>query len=616
MCGIAGYIGREAVDEGRVRAALGLMNHRGPDHQASLSVAHGENNVALLHSRLSIIDLDPRSNQPFTLGDCTLVFNGEIYNYLELRELLEAKGISFRTESDTEVLLQSYLTFGSSCVERFEGMWAFAIFDRRTGTLLLSRDRFAEKPLYYWRTPTEFFFGSEVKIISALSGQRFQPNMAQLSRYLVNGYKSLYKSGETFFEAVEEVPYATNLTIAKDLRLQEGRYWKPVCEPRPMTLTESIEGFRERLFESVRLRLRADVPLAFCLSGGVDSAALASIAAKQFSHTVSTFSIVDPDERYNEAANIQATVDDLACEHTIIRLERTDTLRQLEQLIRYHDAPLCTISYYVHAMLSRAIAEQGYKVAVSGTAADELVTGYYDHFLLHLYEMRGRPGYSACVDDWWTHVRPFVRNPHLREPELYFKNPDFREHIYLNSDIFASFLHDSFDEPFSETRFCGSPLRNRMMNELFHEVVPPILHEDDLNSMFHSVENRSPYLDKSLAEFAWSIPTEHLIRDGYGKFILRKAVEGVLNEQVRTDRRKVGFNASIGSVFDLDGAEIRGRILDAGPIYDYVHKHKVEALLNRGVWTNSESKFLFGLVNARIFLETRAEGVGAAALCK
>ncbi len=613
MCGITGYIGREAVDEGRVHATLGLMNRRGPDHQASLSFGHGENNVVLLHSRLSIIDLDPRSNQPFTVGDCTLVFNGEIYNYLELRERLQSKGVAFRTESDTEVLLQAYLAFGQSCVDQFEGMWAFAIFDRRAGVLFLSRDRFAEKPLYYCQTPQGFFFASEVKFISALSGRRFSPNMQHISRYLVNGYKSLYKTEDTFFNAVREVAYATSVAITGDLQIQTRRYWMPTCTPCSMAMDEAVDGFRQHLLESVKLRLRADVPLAFCLSGGVDSGALASIAAKRFNYKVTTFSIVDPDERYNESANIQATIDDLGCEHNIIKLHQADSLDGLERLVRSHGAPVYTISYYIHAMLSRAMSERGYKVAISGTAADELATGYYDHFNLHLYEMREHADHGKYLSDWSTHVRRFVRNPHLQNPDLYSKNPDFRDHIYLNSDIFASFLKQEFREAFYECRFCDSLLRNRMMNELFHEVIPAILHEDDLNSMFHSIENRSPYLDSRLFRFAYSIPTEHLIRDGYGKFILREAVKGILNEQVRTDRRKVGFNASVGSVFDLGCEQIRAQILDDGPIYQYVHKGKVEALLHKSAWSNSESKFLFSFVNAKIFLEVQVGHAGAAA---
>ena len=284
MCGIAGYIGRAPADRCRVQRTLTLMRNRGPDYQAHLAFRDGELQVALLHSRLSILDLDPRSNQPFTIGDCTLVFNGEIYNYVELRDELEKRGIRFTTTSDTEVLLAAYLAYGPSCVDRFEGMWSFAIYDRRNKTLFLSRDRFAEKPLYYMVVPDGVYFGSEVKFIHALSGQPLQVNDAQVLRFLVNGYKSLYKSGQTFFTNVNEVPYASTLTVGQDLNPVLKRYWTPRYTPRDMTLDQAVEGFRRHLYESMRIRLRADVPLAFCLSGGVDSGALASIA---FTHRAS-----------------------------------------------------------------------------------------------------------------------------------------------------------------------------------------------------------------------------------------------------------------------------------------------------------------------------------------
>ena len=168
MCGIAGFIGKQPVPEERIRRTLGVMKNRGPDHQAFATFVAGSTHVALLHSRLSILDLDARSNQPFVIGDCTLVFNGEIYNYLELREELLRRGVHLHTTSDTEVLLQYYLLHGDRCVEHFEGMWAFAIHDAGKGSLFLSRDRFAEKPLYTMDTPDGFWFGSEIKFLKSL----------------------------------------------------------------------------------------------------------------------------------------------------------------------------------------------------------------------------------------------------------------------------------------------------------------------------------------------------------------------------------------------------------------------------------------------------------------
>jgi asparagine synthase (glutamine-hydrolysing) len=603
MCGIAGYIGRGFIDKDRIVNTLDLMKNRGPNYRGSISFCDGDVSIVLLHSRLSIIDLDKRSNQPFTIGDYTLIFNGEIYNYLELREELKKKGVSFKTASDTEVLLQSYILYGEECVNRFEGMWSFAIYDRNKRRLFLSRDRFSEKPLCYLETSDGIYFGSEIKHIRSLSGKSLTINMQHLFRYMVNGYKSLYKTKETFFKEIREVPYATNLMIGHDLVIVSKRYWTPVFNLKDMTLDEAIEGLRHHLLESMKIRLRADVPIAFCLSGGVDSSALASIAAKYFKYDAATFSIIDSDERYNEYDNMRATIDDIGCKHTIINISQDNTFKRLKDLVTYHDAPIYTISYYIHSFLSEAISKSGYKVVVSGTGADELVTGYYDHFNLHLYEMRNHKQYRRYSQDWKEKVEHYVRNPFLKDPEMYFDQPDFRGHIYLNNDIFSGFLKHEFKEVFFENKYCDSLLRNRMLNELFHEAIPVILNQDDLNSMFYSIENRSPYLDSRLFNFAYSIPNEHLIQDGYAKYILRQAVRGILNEKVRTDRRKKGFNASINSLFDFNKKSDRDYFLDDSKIFDFIKKDKIEQLLQDHPLPNSFSKFLFCFLNAKIFLE-------------
>lgn len=603
MCGIAGFIGRAPVSKKNTDRALDLMKNRGPDHRAVREFKDGETHVTLLHTRLSIIDLDPRSNQPFTIDGASLIFNGEIYNYVELKHELEQKGARFATQSDTEVLLRSYLERGEACVQAFEGMWAFAIWDAGKKSLFLSRDRFGEKPLYYWETPEGVYFGSEIKFLAALAGRKPAVNRRHLRRYLVNGYKSLYKTEETFFEGVREIGFATSAVIGPDLKVNRKRYWQPQARRAQMTAEDAAEGLRERLLEAVRLRLRADVPLAFCLSGGIDSASLASIARKKFSYDVAAFSIIDPDERYNEEANIRATIDDLGCKHTLIEIRQGGLLERLAKQVEYHDAPVATISYYVHAFLSEAISRAGYRIAVSGTAADELVTGYYDHYNLHLYEMRNHPEYSARLDEWKRHIKPIVRNPFLRDPELYLKDTAVRDHIYLNNDVFADFLKNGFHEPFREEHYTDGLLRNRMLNELFHEVVPVILHEDDLNSMQYSVENRSPYLDSKLFEFAASIPEEHLIRDGYGKHVLRQAMKGILNEKVRLDRHKKGFNASIHSVIDLDSPKERAAILDDSAVFEFFDREKMEKLITEKPLPNSASKFLFYFLNVKLFLE-------------
>ncbi|MAG26291.1 asparagine synthase (glutamine-hydrolyzing) [Candidatus Pacearchaeota archaeon] len=606
MCGIAGYIGKKEVDYLNIKLALELMKNRGPNNQSYEEHQVRDNKVYLLHSRLSIIDLDSRSNQPFTIDGCTIIFNGEIYNYIELREKIKKEfSFVFKTDSDTEVVLAAYLLYGEDCVEYLEGMWSFAIFDKRHKRMLLSRDRFGEKPLYYLETPDGFYFGSEIKFLQALLGKKLELNEQQMLRYLVNGHKSLYKEhAETFYKDVKELPRATNMIVLGDGRKMEHRFWWPSYTPTRMKIDEAIDGARHHLIESVRLRLRSDVPLAFCLSGGVDSSSLVSIASKILNYNVNTFSIIDDDERYNEQENINHTLADLGCKNTKIKLTPgIHNFERLKKLIRYHDSPIYTISYLVHSMLSEKISECGYKIATSGTGADEIFTGYYDHHNLYLCEMRNQPNIKKILQDWDTHQKKFVRNPFLKDPKLYFKDPSFREHIYLNNQEFAKYLNDDFSEPFVESEYTYDILRNRMMNEMFHEVIPVILHEDDLNSMMYSVENRSPFLDSKLFEFMSTVPTEYLIQNGFNKYILRESMKGILNDNVRLCREKKGFNASINSIINFKNKEQRDYILTDSPVYDIVKRYKIEKLIQNEQFTNSYKKFLFNFLNLKVFLE-------------
>ena len=603
MCGISGYIGHKPLNESLVKKTLDMMKNRGPDHRDHRIFNINQTFIYLLHSRLSIIDIDPRSNQPFTINDCTLIFNGEIYNYVEIRKKLEKENVEFFTESDTEVLLQAYLKYGKECVHLFEGMWAFAIFDRRDNSLFLSRDRFAEKPLYYFQTSDGFYFASEIKFIKSLSNYSFSINYNKILHFMINGYKTINKTNDTFFNEVFEVPFATHFLISERLKIKQEKYWHPAYSPQNMSIEEAIEQTRHHFLESIRIRLRSDVPLAFCLSGGVDSASIVSIASKIFDCNVSTYSIIDSDERYNEYENIKSTIDDISCKHSLVHIEKNFSINQLEELVKYHDAPLITISYYIHSLLSKKISEDGYRVVFSGTGADELFTGFYDHFIQHLYEIKDDIDYKTYLNDWKKYIQPVVRNPCLRNPEYYFDNPEKREHIYFNSDIFSEYLLTSFKEEFIEKKYSKSLLRNRMLNELFHEGTSPILHEDDLNSMMYSIENRSPFLDKNLFEFAYSIPNKYLIKNGYGKYILRESLKGILNEKVRLDRCKKGFNASINSMFDFNAKQSKEFFLDDSPIFKLIDKKKIEELMQKSFLANSFSKFLFSFINIKIFLE-------------
>lgn len=604
MCGIAGAFGPFRLDQEKIKRTSRSLQHRGPDAMGVSQITLGRNELTLLHQRLSIIDLEEHANQPMVRDNCHLIFNGEIYNYIELRQDLERLGWLFKTKSDSEVLLTAYLQWGPECLDRMEGMWAFAIADQRNQTLFLSRDRFGEKPLFYALIDGVFYFSSEPKNIPQLSGKGLSPNYNHIKRYLVNGFRSLFKGRETYFEGLYEVQSGHYMLLAAPVLPEQKKYWKLHYKPVSMSLAEAEEGVASQLDNSLKLRLRADVPVAFCLSGGVDSTILASLAAKKFGQEIHAFSVIDEDERYNETENIKAVVDSIKCKHHIAHTSKKGFLDRLSLLTSFHDAPVPTISYYVHSFLSEEISKQGYKVAISGTGADEMFTGYYDHYAFWLAGRAESPSFDRYIKDWRESYGRYVNNPLLQDPLGFFKEPDRRDHLYQNVDLFNGFLVSPLNEPFKEAHYCEELLRNRMMNELFHEIVPVILRADDSNSMMWSVENRSPFLDRNLAEFLFSVPSNLLIQDGFPKWLLRASGKGLLPDSVRLDKRKRGFNASINSLLDRHDGETRERLLSDSPIYDLVRKDAVEAFLNEDLTDNSFSKFMFYFISAKTFLET------------
>ncbi|MCP4569133.1 MAG: asparagine synthase (glutamine-hydrolyzing) [FCB group bacterium] len=530
MCGIAGYIGTKTLDN--ASAILESMQHRGPDGSGIYRHSVNGRHCYLFHTRLAIVDLDPRADQPMHYKGKHFVFNGELYNYREL-----GKGYSLITESDTEVFMR-LMDDSLAHLDRCEFMGAFALYDENTGALTLCRDRFGEKPLYYHQCRHGVYFASEIKTLRKMGCDIF-PNEKKVKTFLKSGYKSIYKDKETFWHGAKEIPAAHYAKIDGGnawYNFKPNPYWRPTIDKidTVSTYPELVNLARTRIVKAVERRLRSDVPLAFCMSGGVDSNTIVAIAKRLFDYDVHGFTILPQDERYNEQPLVEYAVRELGIRHNFFYLDTNDFEQRLGELVVQHDAPVATISYYIHHQLMGFINNFGYKVVLSGTGADELFSGYYDHYLMHLATHGvGAKEYMA----WDEHVKPNVRNAYLRNPSLFIQNPGFRDHIY--------------EDGFTETHYTDDLLRNRMQNEMFCESVPMILHEDDLNAMSFGIENRSPFLDRELMEFCYTIPTPRLIRNGYNKAVLRDAMRGIVPDKILDNRKKMGFNCSIGELMGL-----------------------------------------------------------------
>lgn len=610
MCGIAGHIGKTRPTHPQIAAAIERLQHRGPDSSGVWTHDLGNGLwCTLVFTRLAIQDLRPTANQPFRSGSVTLVFNGEVYNFVELRSSLGEGPERFRTAGDTEVLARLLDRDGATALDSVEGMFALAWFDEADRILTLARDAFGEKPLLFHRSEADFWFSSEVLGLSAISGRQFPPNLAQVRRFLAQGYRSLHKVPETFHEGVEYLRPAEVMRVSPSGRIEERRsFWQARDEPLSTApdYETAVLSARDRLVESMRLRLRSDVPVALSLSGGIDSTALLSIAVRALDTPLETFTVRSGDSRYDDSSIARQTAEAFAVPNEVVDVRDVDFLPELERQVRARGAPTLTISSYAQCLLMSRVASAGNKVVVEGVGADEIFAGYYDHHLAFLADLaKMDPSlHAVALAEWREGPGRFTRNPFLRNPDYLVEDPGNRAHLYLDTDFFQMLLVDAVEEPFTELESSTSLLRNRMLNEIAQETLPVLLGEADSNAMASSVENRSPFLDRHVVDWVFGLPETYLIRRGYGKALLRDAVQPWAPPEVLWDVEKRGFNLSLDQVLDLPDPRVQAELLRDSPIWNVVKQREFRELVSRvGPLSNSRSKFLFAFLSLRAFLE-------------
>ena len=604
MCGIAGYIGNKKLNSFHINNAFKYLYHRGPDSKGQKSLSLGALNVSFIHTRLSILDLNVRSEQPFSYKDNYIIFNGELYNYLEVKDKLKKLGYKFNTSGDTEVILAAYEYYGKECVNYFEGMWSFAIYDHKNKEIFISRDRFGEKPLLFHYNGNELFFASESKTLISLMAGNTSINDYYIKNYLSNGFRWLFKSDHTPYKNVNRLNSGENLIIDSNMNIKRYKYWLPKFNESTLKKSDIIEGAQYYLNKSLKLRMRSDVPIAFCLSGGIDSGSLVSLNQKLYNERIDTFSIIDSDERYNEQAEIDYLTTSLNINNYQTKLNNNNFMHNFKELINHHNEPVATVSYYIHSFLQKMISEKGYKVVISGTGADELFAGYYDHSLYWLAETYSENTIDARIKEWESNIGKFIQNKELKNPLKFIEDRTVRNYLYDSNEVLNNLLYSNEIEEFKEVKYTDNLLKNRMANELLNEVVPVILDQDDKNSMMQSIENRSPFLDTDLVNFAYSIPTDYLFNKGFSKSILREAVKGILPERIRLNKEKKGFNASIKTLLNLKDEKVRNELLVDSPIFDFVDRKRFEDYLNLDQVNPMFSKFLFRFISCKFFLES------------
>jgi asparagine synthase (glutamine-hydrolysing) len=533
MCGICGILELDRPPErATVERWLDELAHRGPDGRGVFA----DDGVCLGHLRLAIIDLSDAGLEPFASEDgrYQLIFNGEIYNYLELREELRAKGHRFHTATDTEVLLAGYREWGEACVERFNGMWAFALWDAAERRLFCSRDRFGVKPFYYRLDGERFAFASEPWVLGAGA-----PNDAAVRDYLTQGH--LDHGEETFFAGVRRLLPAHSLTFdRRGLRI--ARYWQlePGAPP-----ADPEAAVREAFLDAVRLQLRSDVPVGTCLSGGIDSSAIAvSVAAQGHEHQ-KTVTAYFEDAGFDERPFAQAVVAATGAEAHWISFTAEDLVANLPAIVQAQGEPFGSPSIGASWYVMREARRAGLTVMLDGQGGDEILAGYRASFGYRLSDLlrRGRlveasrelAAFSARYGPRWASVALVA--------------PNVPERVRLAARArlrgASSLVHPGFRADAVAPERNGAVFPDRLRRQLHvlltRQGLPELLRYEDRNSMAHSLEARVPFLDHKLVELAFSLDGGELIRRGETKSVLRRALADLLPPVVRERRDKLGF---------------------------------------------------------------------------
>ncbi len=576
MCGICGIFHFEksrTADDGLLVAMRDLMVHRGPDDAGH----YIDGPIGLAHRRLSIIDLSTGHQPMFNEeGTVAIVYNGEVYNYIEIKNELIKKGHNFRTRSDTEVIIHAYEEFGEQCVEKFRGMFAFALWDKRNEKVLIVLDRLGIKPLFYTEVDGTLVFASEIKSILLYPGIERALDFESLDLYLSLRY---VPGPLTMFHNIFKL-LPGHMMVATPEGTEIRKYWDVEFTPSDTVLGEThLEEFREILEESIRIRLRSDVPLGVFLSGGVDSSSVVALMSQMVSAPIKTFSVGYPEKMAdNEFDFARRVADRFHTDHHEFRLSPVDFLDFIPKLVWHLDEPVAdssTIPLYYISKLAREFVT----VILSGEGADEILAGYYIYKkMLGIEKLRNLPLFPL-VAGLMTLVRPLLRHQKLAKYAELIRHPIEERYLGVSSvfsdgakkDLYAAnenglrdrSVHQFLQPYYEKTRHCD--LLNRTLYLDLKVWLPDdLLMKADKMTMATSMELRVPFLDHRLVEFAATLPTEGKLQNGESKYILKKLMSAYLPESILF-RKKKGFPVPIQRWFQSDlQKNLKETLLDSG----------------------------------------------------
>jgi asparagine synthase (glutamine-hydrolysing) len=554
MCGILGYYSLNGpVDKHLFNSMIDTLQHRGPDDRGSYY--DPTVNLALGHTRLSILDLSKDGHQPMHYMDrYTIVFNGEIYNYIDLRTELMSMGYSFTTKTDTEIILASFDKWGKNCLTKFNGMWAFSIYDKINQNLFCARDRFGIKPFYYYYSDDKFIFASEIKaIIPALTDGPY----ANIPRLLDNILYNLFDhTSETMFRDVSQLRPGHYLEINSAFNLSVTQYYDlNKIGPTFRTYNENVTIYKELFYDSIKLRLRADVPVGSCLSGGLDSTSIVCVSAELLKsqeaaahHTVSSCYDNYDEKKYDEQEYINEVTSYANTISHKVYPTVFDFLNNLDDVIYYQDEPVGGLSHGAQSSVFKAAKSHGLTVMLDGQGADEQLAGYafFHSFIVREYLTSGR--IISALKEMYCFWKLRSRTESYGLKGLFYfmlKNSLSQKNQRILIKSFTSrqefdWLQIPYDGKIVENSRSTSSFNESLKKSMLYGLVM-LLHYEDRNSMASSIEGRTPFLDYRLVEHILSLPADQILKNGITKRILRDAMKGVIPENIRTRTTKLGF---------------------------------------------------------------------------
>lgn len=570
MCGIGGILRKgKAVEKEELAALIRPIVHRGPDGHGEW--IHSDRFLGLAHRRLSIIDLSENGAQPFHRLDLglSITFNGEIYNYIEIRLELEKKGHRFTTSTDTEVILAAYKEFGRECLGKFDGMFAFALWDEKKQELFCARDRFGEKPFHYYCDGQQFIFASEIKQFKGLNIS-LQLDPAKLEAFMSREeiISDLYPE-RTFYKNIFSLKAAHFLVCTPELKISTDRYWSlsSIEADKTISFEEAVPRFEKLFRQSLMRRLRADVPLGSSLSGGLDSSAIVYSINTQFlkegqqQHTFSArFKNYDKDEgEYIDALTAQLK----NIHRSEVFLDASEFEKDIDDIIYHQDEPFQSASIFAQYKVMQLAKQNKVTVLLDGQGADELLGGYEGLYVDYLKQL--------------FHNAPSVYSSEVKEYNEMHGGKHGHIDLYKNDTVALKLKRTAKRLMAREQAVPQNYFSGILKQYTSGAALQQLLRYADRNSMAHSIEVRLPFLSHELAEFIFSLPDDFKLRQGWPKYILRKAFDKKLPDKITWRKNKVGFETPENNFLKSESAMARIKIAE-----EYAADHHIKS--SSGVW--------------------------------